>query len=63
MSEVRREKDEKIIDQVFALYKEGKSNKEISQILNISETKTSRILKGKIYTNYIISHYKDEMKK
>lgn len=63
MSEVRKERDEKIIDQVFALHKEGKNNKEISQILNIGETKTSRILKGKIYTNYIISHYKDEMKK
>lgn len=63
MSEVRRGKDEKIIDQVFALYKEGKSNKEISRILNIGETKTGRILKGKIYTDYIITHYKDEMKK
>lgn len=63
MSEVRKEKDEKIIDQVFALHKEGKSNKEISQTLNIGETKTGRILKGKIYTDYIIAHYKDEMKK
>ncbi len=63
MSEVRREKDEKIIDQVFALHKEGKNNKEISQILNIGETKTGRILKGKIYTDYIITHYEDEMKK
>ena len=63
MSEVRREKDEKIIDQVFALYKEGKNNKEISQILNIGETKTGRILKGKIYTDYIITHYENEMKK
>ena len=63
MSEVRKEKDEKIIDQVFALHKEGKNNKEISQILNIGETKTGRILKGKIYTDYIITHYEDEMKK
>ncbi len=63
MAKVRREKDEKIIDEVFSLHKEGKNNKEISQILSISETKTGRILKGKIYTDYIISHYKDEMKK
>ena len=63
MSEVRKERDEKIIDQVFALHKEGKNNKEISQILNIGTTKTSRILKGKIYTDYITSHYKNEMKK
>lgn len=63
MAKMRREKDEKIIDQVFALHKEGKNNKEISQILNIGTTKTSRILNGKIYTDYITSHYKNEMKK
>lgn len=61
MSEVRQEKNKKIIDQVFVLHKEGKNNKEISQILNIGETKTSRILKGKIYSNYIIAHYKNEI--